>query len=151
MKVLILIIFIGGAFGAMVREFIVLLIPTPSDAFPLNIFVANIVAAFLLGIVTRRNKLKYVSDEAMMLFGTGVLGGMSTFSSFIYGAYTELTTPATMAISLLYIFTSMICGFIAVWAGSKLAATKQETATSVDTVVTTQNLVEHMVKDEKDI
>lgn len=149
MKVLILLIFIGGAFGAMVREFIMLLVPTPNDAFPLNIFIANIVAAFLLGVVVHRNRLKHVSDEALMLFGTGVLGGMSTFSSFVYGAYSIMTSPKGLLISIGYIAASLICGYIAVWVGFKLAAEAERTTPSEDMVATTQTLERQIVEDEE--
>lgn len=140
MKVFVLIIFIGGAFGAMVREFIVLLVPQMHNGFPLNIFVANIVASFLLGVATHKNKLKKVSDEALLLFGTGVLGGMSTFSTFVYGAFSELITPKGIVISMLYIVSSMVCGFIAVWVGFKLAADLSDAKSATDTVETTQLL-----------
>ncbi|WP_228411816.1 CrcB family protein [Entomomonas moraniae] len=43
-------IFIGGALGAIIRELLMINIPSLSDSFPMDIFVANILAAFLLGI-----------------------------------------------------------------------------------------------------
>lgn len=47
---LIILVFVGGAFGAMCREFIMLSVPRLADGFPMDIFVANIIAAFLLEI-----------------------------------------------------------------------------------------------------
>ena len=38
----------------MLREFVMLMAPNPVDGFPLDILAANLVAAFLLGLVTRR-------------------------------------------------------------------------------------------------
>ncbi len=49
---LIILVFVGGAFGAMCREFIMLSVPRLADGFPMDIFVANIIAAFLLGLTT---------------------------------------------------------------------------------------------------
>jgi Integral membrane protein possibly involved in chromosome condensation len=46
---MIILIFVGGAFGAMCREFVMLSVPRLADGFPMDIFVVNIVAAFLLG------------------------------------------------------------------------------------------------------
>ena len=44
-------VFVGGALGAMLREFTMLMVPNLVDNFPLDILVANLVAAFLLGLV----------------------------------------------------------------------------------------------------
>lgn len=49
---IIILVVIGGAFGAMTREFIMLMVPPLTDGFPLDILVANVVACFLLGTVT---------------------------------------------------------------------------------------------------
>ena len=49
---MIILIFVGGAFGAMCREFVMLSVPRLADGFPMDIFVVNIVAAFLLGVAT---------------------------------------------------------------------------------------------------
>src|SRR5271167_2085461 len=56
-----------------------------ADSFPLDIVVANLVAAFLLGLVTALHRRQIVSEGAEMLVGTGIAGGLSTFSSFAYG------------------------------------------------------------------
>jgi CrcB protein len=46
---------------------------------------------------------------------------MSTFSSFAYGAVSELMKPGGLMISIVYMFSSLICGFIAVWLGLQMA------------------------------
>ena len=67
---MIILIFVGGAFGAMCREFVMLSVPRLADGFPMDIFVANIVAAFLLGVATslfksnRINQYVHVMDDA---------------------------------------------------------------------------------------
>lgn len=121
MWVKIILALIGGAVGAMSREFIMLLVPHASDGFPTEIFVANILASFLLGWATSYHRLKRVSDEFIHLLGTGIMGGMSTFSSFAYGAFSEMTTPGGMLVSLAYIGASLITGYIAIWLGMKIA------------------------------
>ena len=47
-----IVVFVGGAVGAMLREFIMLMVPNLADSFPLDILVANLVATFLLGLTT---------------------------------------------------------------------------------------------------
>src|SRR3546814_10469268 len=49
--------------------------------FPLDIFYANILAAFILGLTFGNQRIKKVSDDSVLFVGTGVMGGLSTFSS----------------------------------------------------------------------
>ncbi|MGL4476538.1 MAG: CrcB family protein [Shewanella sp.] len=116
-----ILVFLGGAFGAMVREFIMLLIPSMHNGFPLDILVANVIAAFLLGLATAHHRLQNLSDDVILLFGTGALGGMSTFSSFAYGVAHESMQPGGMLVSLCYVIISLVLGFIAVWLGLTMA------------------------------
>jgi protein CrcB len=81
----VILVFVGGALGAMLREFSMLMVPNLSDNFPLDILVANLVAAFLLGLVTALHRRQIVSEDAEMLVGSGIAGGLSTFSSLVYG------------------------------------------------------------------
>jgi len=118
---LIILVFIGGAIGAMLREFLMLMIPPLSDGFPMDIFVANIVAAFLLGLVTALHARTVISDNVNTLVGTGVMGGLSTFSSFAYGAVVVMTASREgLAVSLGYVVASLALGYIAVIIGLKL-------------------------------
>src|SRR5690625_1468864 len=124
----ILLVFFGGAFGAMVREFYMLLIPHVRGDFPLDIVAANITASFLLGLTVGNQRLSRVSDEFVLLVGTGVMGGMSTFSSFVYGAYSEMTTVGDLGWGILYIVLSAIIGYIATWIGIHLAKKRTKAA-----------------------
>jgi CrcB protein len=114
-------IFVGGALGAMLREFAMLMVPNPVDNFPLDILVANLVAALLLGLVTALHRRRAVSQRAEVLLGTGIAGGLSTFSSFIYGAVVLMSaSTASAAVALAYVVISLVLGYIAVVVGMKL-------------------------------
>lgn len=78
-------VFVGGALGAMLREFMMMIVPVGPRGFPYDILVANLVAAILLGLVAAVHSRKLISDWTYMLVGVGVTGGLSTFSSFAYG------------------------------------------------------------------
>ena len=117
----VILVFIGGAFGAIIREFFMLVVPMAGDGFPLYIFCANILAAFLLGLTFGSQRMKRVSDEFVLLVGTGVMGGMSTFSSFIYGAYSELRTTGDIGLGVFYIVMSLVAGYFATLTGVRLA------------------------------
>ena len=117
----IILVFVGGAIGAMAREFLMLGVPDPSDGFPLPIFVANVVASFLLGLVTGLHQRRAVTDDVNTLVGTGVMGGLSTFSSFVYGAFVVMgASAAGMMVALAYLAASLLLGYAAVWAGYRL-------------------------------
>lgn len=119
----IILVFVGGAFGALLREFAMLMTPSLSDGFPLDILVANLVAAFLLGLVTALHRRKVLTDEVNAMLGTGVMGGLSTFSSFAYGSFVLMSASIDGAVvSLLYLAVSVVFGFAAVVIGSRLGS-----------------------------
>ena len=111
-KTLIL-VFVGGALGAILREFLMLMVPQGSRGFPLDILAANLVAALLLGLVAGLNRRKVASDEVYALIGTGIAGGLSTFSSFACGSAELMTRSATGAVVAAgYVVTSLMLGYI---------------------------------------
>jgi len=117
----VILVFVGGAVGAMLREFVMLMVPTLVDGLPLDILVANLVAAFLLGLVTALHRRKVLTDGVNTLLGTGVMGGLSTFSSFVYGSFVLMSASFDGAlVSLLYVVASVLLGFVAVLIGLKL-------------------------------
>lgn len=115
-------VFLGGGLGAVTREFCMLLFGPDSSSFPLDIFVANVLACFVLGLVFGFHRSRNVSDEFSLFIATGFTGGMSTFSSFVFGAYSEMVDPAKLAWSVLYVVSSLVVGFAAAWLGVRLAA-----------------------------
>jgi CrcB protein len=118
---ILLLVFVGGALGAMLREFLMLLVPQGSRGFPLDILVANLVAAFLLGLIAGLRSRKVASDDVYALIGTGITGGLSTFSSFAYGSSVLMTRSATGAVvASAYVVISLVMGYIAVIGGIKI-------------------------------
>jgi len=118
---IVILVFVGGALGAMLREFIMLMVPNLTDNFPLDILVANLVAAFLLGLVTALHRRQVVSEDAEMLVGTGIAGGLSTFSSFAYGTVVLMSaSTAGAVVASVYVVISLVLGYIAVAVGLKL-------------------------------
>lgn len=114
---LIILIFVGGAFGAMCREFVMLSVPRLADGFPMDIFVVNIVAAFLLGIATSLFKSNRINQYVHVMVGTGIMGGLSTFSSFVFGAVQMMDNPLGVFVAICYLVASLVVGFAAVEAG----------------------------------
>lgn len=117
MKISFLFVFLGGALGAMIRECVIIFSPTLSNGFPLNIFICNVLASFLLGLVTHGHRINKITDEMVIFLGVGLLGGMSTFSSYIYGGFSEWNKAPHDPISFIYLISSLVIGFITAWVG----------------------------------
>ena len=116
-----IVVFVGGAVGSILREFTMLMVPNLADGFPMDILVANLVATFLLALVTALHRRQIMSDKTNMLIGTGIMGGLSTFSSFAYGAVVLMSTStASAVVASFYVVISLVLGYIAVAVGLKL-------------------------------
>jgi fluoride exporter len=114
-------VFIGGALGAVLREFLMVVVPTLADGFPLDILAANLVAACLLGFIATLHERKGASDSVYALLGTGITGGLSTFSSFAYASAVLMQASiASAVVASAYVLTSLVLGYIGVMVGMKL-------------------------------
>jgi fluoride exporter len=119
----VILVMVGGGLGAMLREFTMLMVPNPVDGFPLDILVANLLAAFLLGLVTALHRWHVLSDDVYMLLGAGIMGGMSTFSSFVYGSVVLMHASITSAVvASVYVVVSLALGYLAIIVGDKLGS-----------------------------
>ncbi|MCX5480134.1 CrcB family protein [Kaistia geumhonensis] len=115
-------VFVGGGAGAVVRELLVLALGRYSAAFPVDIFAANMLASFLLGLVFGLHQVRRTSDNVALLISTGFCGGMSTFSTFAFGAYSEMASPGEFGLSLLYVIASLVMGYGVTLLGLQTAA-----------------------------
>lgn len=116
------IVFAGGGLGAIIRELSMLMFGRYSASFPVDIFAANIIASFMLGLIVGLHQDRRASDHVVLLVSTGICGGMSTFSSFIYGAYSEMMRPGELGLSIIYVITSLLIGYSVTWLGLHAAA-----------------------------
>lgn len=117
----VLLVFIGGAVGSIAREFLMLLVPTLSNGFPLDILVANVVASLLIGFTTGRHNRKLINDGWHLMVTTGIMGGLSTFSSFVYASSVLMTASMTSAlVAAAYVLISLVMGYVAVIVGMKI-------------------------------
>ena len=121
-----LLVFIGGGVGSLCRIY------TPS-----YIYVANMLGAFALGVLTAwwsRRAARY-GDEAVrpqrLLFGTGLLGGYTTYAALIaaLNIFDEHngTGDALMAhlvgAAMLVCVAGLAASGAGLWVGSKIPST----------------------------
>lgn len=117
-----LLVLIGGAVGSIVREFLMLLVPTLSRGFPLDILVANVVASLLIGFSTGRHDRKVINDGWYLMVTTGIMGGLSTFSSFAYASTVLMQGSMTsFLVAAAYVLISLVMGYVAVIVGMRIS------------------------------
>jgi CrcB protein len=75
-------VFVGGALGTLARAALATVAAPEPGHWPWPTFIVNIVGAFLLGYFTTRLLERLpVSSYRRPLLGTGVCGGLTTFST----------------------------------------------------------------------
>ncbi len=120
MKALI-IVFIGGGIGSILRYLIGLLLGPYSVKFPYATLVANIISCIILGVLIGLAFKNNLSNEMKLLLMTGLCGGFSTFSTFSAESYQLFHSENYFAL-LTYISVSFIVGMISIFFGMKLVS-----------------------------
>jgi CrcB protein len=120
-------VLIGGGIGAAVRELLMLLVTNLPGGFPMPIFVANMTAALLIGVLSAVTIAGgIIGSGGRLLLAMGIMGGLSTFSSFVWATDQMLANPAEQASAIVYLVLSMVAGFLLVesglWVGGCLNA-----------------------------
>ncbi len=113
-------IFAGGALGTLLRAVLAEAFPHPATAWPWPTFVVNVVAAFLLGyFVTRLQERLPLSSYRRPLLGTGLCGGLSTFSTMQVEILNMIGAHA-WGLALGYAAASVAAGFAAIYLATAL-------------------------------
>ena len=100
---------LGGALGAVLRYFVLLLWPAPW-----GVLAVNVAGSFVIGLLAER-----LPPPLALFLITGVLGGFTTFSAFALETDRLLVTaPAT---ALAYVALSTAGGLALAAAGLRLA------------------------------
>lgn len=114
----VLAVLLGGALGAAWREALMLAVDDLPGGFPMPIFIANMAACVIIGVVAGAAEVDGFSRGWLKLFlMTGLCGGLSTFSSFIWGTEQMLGDPSQRVTALTYLVGSMVAGLLLVWIG----------------------------------
>lgn len=91
-----------------------------SGKFPIGTVVVNITGCFLIGLLMPLFEDKFhLHQNWRLLLITGILGGYTTFSSFMWESY-HAGTLGDRITGLANILLSVGAGYLAVWMGSAL-------------------------------
>jgi CrcB protein len=95
-----------GAFGAFARFYVGALVTARcANEFPFGTFAVNLSGGFALGALTGLS----VGGDALLVLGTGLLGGYTTFSTWMVEAQ-RLGEDAAWGLMWLYLLGSMLAG-----------------------------------------
>jgi CrcB protein len=107
----------GGVIGALARYGIIVTFPEPDAAFVWPVFWINVTGCLLIGIViVLATEIRAVPRLVRPFLATGVLGGFTTFSTYITGMQHELAAGAPRT-ALLYGAATAIVALAAAWLG----------------------------------
>ena len=113
-----LIVFIGGGIGTVLRYLLSKLIPYSGNGFPWNTFGTNLIGCFMIGILTSYFLRNLSNDQSdIVLFATiGLCGGFTTFSTYAYENLNLIKSEDHLNF-LIYTLISVILGIIMVYLG----------------------------------
>ncbi len=113
-------IFAGGFVGALARAEVLEALPDHPGRWPWATFVVNLTGAFLLGyFVTRLQERLPVSAYRRPLLGTGLCGGLTTFSAMQLELL-RMLDRTEVGLAVAYASASVLLGFLAVTVATNL-------------------------------
>ncbi|MGL5665094.1 MAG: fluoride efflux transporter CrcB [Shewanella sp.] len=78
-----LLVALGGSIGAVFRYLIsIFMIQVFGSSFPFGTLLVNVLGSFLMGVIYALGQLSHISPELKALTGVGLLGALTTFSTF---------------------------------------------------------------------
>ena len=111
--VLVVLVGLGGALGALVRYLLGRFIAERTHAaFPAGTFLINVTGSFLIGLLFSLAGQKLVSQTTQLLLATGFLGGYTTFSTMCWEGK-QLLQDGNLRFGMLYLGGTLASGLLA--------------------------------------
>lgn len=111
---------LGGAAGAAARYAATLWWPTPPGAFPWTILCVNVLGCFVIGaFMVAVTEVRTAHPLLRPFFGTGVLGGFTTFSTYAVDVR-DLFDAGHPAAGLLHLALTPLTALTAVWTATSV-------------------------------
>jgi CrcB protein len=111
------VISLGGALGAVARYGIGVAFPVTSPGFPWPTLLINVVGCLLIGVL-----MVFVTEVwtdrplARPFLGVGVLGGFTTFSTYVVDIQ-RLVRADAIGTALAYLGATLVLALVATWLG----------------------------------
>lgn len=119
MTLRILIVFLAGGAGCVVRYLVAELIGP--RAFPYATLVVNLVGSFLIALVLETSlRVATFPPNLRLALTTGFMGGLTTYSSFNYETTALPTTRALINVGATLI-GCLLAGLLGLWVARRLA------------------------------
>ena len=115
-------LFAGGGAGSMLRYAVGLWVEARTGpGFPWGTFAVNVSGCFLIGVLaTLADEHKLITPAARLALVTGVLGGFTTFSTYVVDVQ-RLVNAQAAGTALVYLAGTLAAALLAVWLGGALA------------------------------
>ncbi|MFF2651426.1 fluoride efflux transporter CrcB [Streptomyces sp. NPDC058045] len=111
---------VGGALGALARYAAALIWPTPPHAFPWTTLAVNAVGCAVIGVFMVLISDVWAAHRLVRpFFGTGVLGGFTTFSTYAVDIQ-RLVDHDRPRLGLAYLALTPLAAMAAVWTAARL-------------------------------
>ena len=111
---------VGGVLGALGRALMATAIPHTATGFPWSTFVINVSGCLLIGALMVLLTEVWTGRRLLRPFlATGMLGGYTTFSTYVVDVQRGLAAEAPRA-ALTYLVSTPVCALFAVFAATRL-------------------------------
>jgi CrcB protein len=111
------VIAVGGALGSLARWGLAVVVPHAEAQFPLSTFLVNVVGSLLLGVLmVLVLEVWPPTRYARPFWGVGVMGGFTTFSTFVFDNY-ELARSGAAVLAVVYTLMTVVVVLLAVASG----------------------------------
>lgn len=112
---------VGGAIGALARYGVGLAVPHTRTGFPTSTLIINVAGSLLIGaLMVLLGHLRDAHPLVRPFFGVGILGGFTTFSTYVVDAQ-QLIVHHEAGLAILYLASTLALGLGAVAVGAVLA------------------------------
>lgn len=110
----------GGALGALARAGAQAVFPHPPTGFPWATFGVNVAGCLLIGALMAAVAAGRTRPLARPFLGVGVLGGFTTFSTYVVDVR-QAAAAGAPGTALAYLAGTLVGALVAVWLGDAAA------------------------------
>ncbi|MBJ7471963.1 MAG: CrcB family protein [Solirubrobacteraceae bacterium] len=115
-------VFVGGAFGTLLRAALLTWVPHDAGGWPVATLVVNLVGAFAIGVISVWLPRAPDLDPRLQPFlATGFCGGLTTFAT-LQVELVLLVDHGAWGVAAGYLAVTLVGGIVAVLAGRAVAA-----------------------------